>query len=343
MIQPTLTKLLDGQNLSRTEAQAVMAEIMGGEVSPVLIASFLIALRMKGETVEELTGFAEAMRDKMMAVHPKAKPLVDTCGTGGDSFKTFNISTAAAFVAAGAGVAIAKHGNRAVSGICGSADVLEALGVKLDLTPEQISNCVDEVGIGFMFAPGLHPAMKHAGPVRREIGVRTVFNLLGPLANPARAQAQVLGVYSAAHTETHAAVLKNLGSKRALVVHGLDGLDEISTTGPTQVSELLDGEVCTRTVTPEEFGLARVNRDDLKSGTTAQENAELLVNVLEGQRGPRRDIVLLNAAAALIAAGKATDFAGGIEQAALSIDCGNALSKLEALRGFSQRYAIVAA
>jgi len=337
MLQSLLGRLVEGQHLSRQEAQAAMLEIMEGEMSPVLMAAFLVALRMKGETVEEITGFAEAMREKMTAVRPKARPLVDTCGTGGDRIKTFNISTAAAFVAAGAGAAIAKHGNRAVSGVCGSADVLEALGIRLEQTPQQIADCIDEVGIGFMFAPSLHPAMKHAMPVRREMGIRTVFNLLGPLANPAGAQAQVLGVYSPALTECHAQVLRNLGSEKALVVHGLEGLDEISTTGPTQVSELADGEVRTRRISPEDFGLRKANIEDLRSGANPQENAAMVVEVLEGKPGPRRDIVLLNAAAALIAAGKAAGFPRGLEIAAEAIDSGRARAKLEELRDYTQR------
>jgi len=337
MIQPYLAKLVERTDLSRTEAQAAMLEMMEGNVTPVLMAAFLVALRMKGETVDEVTGLAEAMREKMTPVCPKARPLVDTCGTGGDKVKTFNISTAAAFAAAGAGAAIAKHGNRAVSGVCGSADVLEALEIRLDLTPQQVADCIDRVGIGFMFAPSLHPAMKHAAPVRREMGIRTVFNLLGPLANPARAQAQVLGVYSPALTESHARVLKNLGSERALVVHGMEGLDEISVAGPTQVSELADGEVRTRTIVPEEFGLSRASIEDLRSGSNPRENAEMLVQVLEGKIGPKRDAVLLNAAGALIAAAKASSFREGILMAAESIDSGLAMRKLDALRSYSQK------
>ncbi len=338
MLQSLLRKLIEGQHLSRQEAEAGMLEIMEGKASPVLIAAFLVSLRMKGETVEEITGFAQAMREKMTAVCPKVRPLVDTCGTGGDKVKTFNISTAAAFVTAGAGVAIAKHGNRAVSGTCGSADVLEALGVKLDLAPQQIADCIDEVGIGFLFAPALHTAMKHAGPIRREMGIRTVFNLLGPLANPCLAQAQLLGVYSPALTESHAQVLKNLGSQKALVVHGLEGLDEISTAGPTQVSELTNGGISTRTISPEDFGLRRANLEELRSGATPQENATMLLEVLKGKPGPRRDIVLFNAAAALIAGGKAADFPQGLALAAEAVDTGHALAKLEALRIYTQKY-----
>jgi len=331
-----LQKLLTKEDLSREEARAAMLEIMEGKSSPAQIAAFLVALRMKGETVEETTGFAEAMREKMTPVTPKARPLVDTCGTGGDGAKTFNISTTAAFIAAGAGASIAKHGNRAVSSPCGSADVLEALGVAINLSPEQIADCIDEVGIGFMFAPSMHPAMKYAAPVRKELGVRTVFNLLGPLANPALAQAQVLGVYASPLTESHAGVLKNLGSRRALVVHGLDGLDEITTTGPTQISELTEGEVYTYHFSPQDYGLTRADPKDLGCGGDAQENARILLAVLEGKPGPKRDIVLLNAAAALIAADLAKDFKQGLTLAAEAIDSGKARAKLQALQTYTR-------
>jgi anthranilate phosphoribosyltransferase len=330
-----LQKLLLKADLSREEARSAMLEIMEGKYTPAQIAAFLVALRMKGETLEEITGFAEAMREKMTRVSPQARPLVDTCGTGGDGARTFNISTAAAFVAAGAGAAIAKHGNRAVSSPCGSADVLEALGVTITLTPQQIADCIDAVGIGFMFAPGLHPAMKYAAPVRKELGVRTVFNLLGPLANPASAQAQVLGVYASALTEAHAGVLKNLGSRRALVVHGLDGLDEITTTGPTQISELIDGEVNTYHFSAEDYGLTRAEPGDLAGGADPGENARILLAVLEGKPGPRRDIVLLNAAAALLAADIVKDFRQGLALAAEAIDSGRARAKLQALQAYT--------
>lgn len=330
-----LPKLLAKEDLTREEARAAMLEIMEGKNSPAQIAAFLVALRLKGETVAEITGFAEAMREKMTPVAPKSRPLVDTCGTGGDGAKTFNISTAAAFVAAGAGASIAKHGNRAVSSPCGSADVLEALGITIALTPRQIADCIDGVGIGFMFAPGLHPAMKYAAPVRKELGIRTVFNLLGPLANPASAQAQVLGVYSPTLTEAHAGVLKNLGSRRALVVHGLDGLDEITTTGPTQISELLDGEVNTYHLSPQDYGLACVEVKDLGCGATPKDNAQMLLEVLEGKPGPRREVVLLNAAAALIAADIAKDFRQGLQLATEAIDSGKARAKVQALKDYT--------
>jgi anthranilate phosphoribosyltransferase len=337
MIQTALSQLVEGKHLDRADAQATMASIMEGTASPTLIAAFLVALRMKGETVEEITGFAEAMRAHMVPVSPQARPLVDTCGTGGDRMRTFNISTAAAFVAAGAGVAIAKHGNRAVSSTCGSADVLEALGIKIDMPAAQVADCIDQVGIGFMFAPAMHPAMKHAGPVRREMAIRTVFNMLGPLANPAQAQAQVLGVYSPALTEFHAQVLKNLGSTRALVVHGLEGLDEISTVGPTRISELKDGVVNTYELQPEDVGLSRTSLEELRSGDCPQENAKLLVEILEGKDGPRRDIVILNAAAALLCAGKSRDLCSGVSLAQQTIDSGQALQKLDALRAYTEQ------
>ncbi len=260
MIADLVRKAADGQDLSAEEANAAMTEIMGGEASAVQIAAFLVAMRMKGETVEEVTEFARVMREHVLPVEVKRRPVVDTCGTGGDAIKTFNVSTAAAFVAAGAGVAVAKHGNRSVTSKCGSADVLEALDIKFDLPPEAVAKCIDEIGIGFMFAPAYHPAMKHAGPVRRELGLRTVFNALGPLTNPARAEAQVMGVYRPELTELHASVLRNLGSRRALVVHGEGGLDELSTFGPTQVAELRDGEIRTYRVTPEEVGLSSRSR-----------------------------------------------------------------------------------
>jgi len=335
MIQEALRKMVEREDLSRDEAQAAMLEIMDGQVSPTMMASFLVALRMKGETVDEITGFAAAMRNKMLKVNPKARPLVDTCGTGGDKVKSFNISTAAALVATGAGVAIAKHGNRAVSSACGSADVLETLGVKLDLTPQQVSDCIDEVGIGFMFAPVFHPAMKYAGPVRKEMGIRTVFNLLGPLANPANATVQLLGVYAPTLTEFHANALKNLGIKKALVVHGLESLDEVSTTGATQISTLADGKVTTDIISPEDVGIKKASLADLACGGSIQENADILVSILKGETGPRRDIVLLNASAVMVAADVATDLKQGLEIAAESIDSGKAMAKLEQLRDYT--------
>jgi anthranilate phosphoribosyltransferase len=331
MIADAIRKLTERKDLAAEEAHAAMAEIMSGEATPVQIAAFLVALRMKGETVGEVTEFARVMREHVVPARPTRRPLVDTCGTGGDGLNTFNISTTAAFVAAGAGAAVAKHGNRSASSKCGSADVLEALGLRVQQTPEEVAKYVDEVGLGFMFAPAYHPAMKHAGPVRRELAMRTVFNALGPLTNPAGAEAQVLGVYSPALTEMHAAVLGNLRSKRAFVVHGLDGMDEISTLGPTRVTELQDGRVRTYELTPEEVGLSRARREELAGGAP-QENAELLVSILEGAQGAPRDIVLLNAAAAIVAAGLAETLAEGLTVARESVDSGRALQKLRQLQ-----------
>ncbi len=331
MIADLVRKAAERQDLSADEAQAAMSAIMDGEATPAQIAAFLVAMRMKGETVDEVTAFARVMRAHVLPVKTSRRPLVDTCGTGGDDIKTFNVSTAAAFVAAGAGVAIAKHGNRSVTSKCGSADVLEALGIRFDLPPDRVARCVDEVGIGFMFAPAYHPAMKHAAPVRRELGLRTVFNALGPLTNPAMADAQVLGVYRPEMTELHAGVLKNLGSRRAYVVHGVGGLDELSTLGETRVAELKNGEVRTYTIAPEDLGLRRARPEDLQ-GRTPEENARTLMAILEGEKGPARDIVVLNAAAAIAAGGKTETLAEAMPLAEESLDSGAALGKLHELR-----------
>ncbi len=312
-----------------------MQSIMAGEATAAQIAGFLIALRMKGETVEEITGFARAMRAAAVKVEAKSRPLVDTCGTGGDGSHTFNISTAAAFIAAGAGVKVAKHGNRAASSQCGSADVLEALGVNINLSPEQVARCIDEVGIGFLFARSFHPAMRHAAPVRSELGVRTVFNLLGPLTNPAGATRQVMGVFDAQWVEPIAQVLKNLGAERAFVVHGAGGLDEISTLGATHVADVTPDGVSCYTIAPEDFGIARATLDALRGGTKEQ-NAEMVLECLGTVPSPRRDIALLNAAAAIVAAGLAKDLKEGLERAQQSADSGAARGKLEALTAFSQ-------
>lgn len=334
-----LQQLVDRRDLSRQQAIEVMEMLMAGQVSEAQTAAMLIALRMKGETVEELTGFALVMRRRASPVCPQPAAagqwLVDTCGTGGDASGTFNISTAAAFVAAGAGARIAKHGNRSVSSRCGSADVLEALGVRIDLTPDRIAQCIDRVGIGFLFAPQLHEAMKHVMPARRQLRIRTVFNLLGPLTNPACAQAHVLGVYSRSLVETIAEVLKNLGVRRAMVVCGEDGLDEISLTAPTDVAEVRDGHVDTYRLRPEQFGLKRVEMGDLKGGDPAA-NAQMIRAILAGDQGARADIVRFNAAAALYMAGRAADLAEGLELARGSISGGNALEALEALIRLTQ-------
>ncbi len=339
-IKTAINQVMNGQSLNVDEAEEVMSQIMGGEATPAQIGAYLMALRMKGETVAEITGSVRAMRRSAVAVRPAVSPmdLVDTCGTGGDGAGTFNISTTAAFVVAGTGQKVAKHGNRSVSSKSGSADVLLALGVNLDLTPEQVAQAIDRVGIGFLFAPKLHPAMKHAIGPRREMGVRTIFNILGPLTNPAGARAQVIGVYDGQLTEPLANVLGQLGSKGAFVVHGHGGLDELTTTGPNRVSRLQAGQVATETLDPADLGFARANPADLAGGT-AEENAEITRNILAGrERGARRDVVVLNSAAALVAAGKATDLVGGIELANESIDSGAALAVLDEFIAFTQQF-----
>ncbi len=318
------------------EAAQVMEEIMEGQVTPAQFGAFVTALRLKGETVEEIAGLARTMRAKAIPVRVN-EPVVDTCGTGGDGSATFNISTAAAFVVAGAGLKVAKHGNRAMSSQCGSADVLEALGVKIDLTAEQVERCLEEVGIGFMFAPAFHPAMKYAAAPRREIGIRTVFNILGPLTNPAGAKAQVLGVADGSLLEKMALVLKSLGCHHALVVHGEDGLDEITITAKTHVCELKDGRIKSYTISPEDFGLSRASLDSLKGGT-AEQNAALLRSILTGASGPQRDVVLMNAAAALLAGDRVASLKPGIDLAREAIDSGRALAKLEQLIKLTQSF-----
>ncbi len=334
-IKEAIGKVMLGEHLLGEEAEAVMGQIMAGEATPAQIGAFLIALRLKGETVEEITGCARAMRRSAIPVRPRRQDLVDTCGTGGDKTGTFNISTTAAFVVAGAGLGVAKHGNRSVSSRCGSADLLEALGVNLELAPEQVADCIDEVGIGFLFAPRFHPAMKHAIGPRREMGVRTIFNILGPLTNPAGATRQIMGVYDPSLTSPLAQVLGKLGAQAAFVVHGADGLDELSTTGVNRVSHLQDGSVKDFSLDPAELGLPGARLEDLRGGT-AEENAQITQAILAGERGPRRDVVLLNAAAALVAGGMARDFKEGLQQAAEAIDSGMAREKLEGLVAFSQ-------
>ena len=334
MIRETIQKVVDGHDLTERETVDTMNEIMSGEATPAQVASFITALRIKGETIEEITGAARVMREKSTKIHTKHPFVVDTCGTGGDGSHSFNISTTAAFVVAGAEIPVAKHGNRAASSQSGSADVLKALGVNIEIGPEQVGACLDDVGIGFLFAVTLHGAMKYAIGPRREIGIRTIFNVLGPLTNPAGAQAQVLGVYAPTLTKSLANVLKNLGSQRALVVHGGDGLDEITTTTTTQVSELSDGAVNTYTLDPTELGIPTAQPGDLKGGTP-EENAEMTLSVLSGEKGPKRDIVLLNAAAAIVAGGKAADIAAGLAVAEESIDSGQALERLEGLKAKS--------
>jgi anthranilate phosphoribosyltransferase len=325
-----LHKVARRENLSEQEAAEVLGEILRGEATPALISGLLVALRMKGETVDEVVGFARAMRAaaakvELTTVEPAS--LVDTCGTGGAGLHSFNISTASAFVAAGAGAAVAKHGNRSISSRCGSADVLEALGAKVALQPQQVAGSIESVGIGFLFAPLIHPAMKHAQPTRAELKMRTVFNLLGPLTNPAGAGAQLVGVFEAGLVPLLAAAMARLGVRRAFVVHGDDGLDEITTTGPTTAREVVDGNVLERVFHPEDFGLERARPQDLVGGD-ANDCAAILRAILDGERGPRRDIVVANAAAALVAAGRAQEFREGASLAAESIDSGRAREKL---------------
>lgn len=333
-----ITQAAEGRDLTEAQAENAMSLMMNGDASPAQVAAFLIALRIKGETVEEITGCARVMRAKASKVTHSQPMAVDTCGTGGDRSNTFNISTTSAFVVAGAGVPVAKHGNRAASSLTGSADVLEALGVNLTLTPEQVGACIDEIGIGFMFAPALHSSMKHVAPVRREIGMRTIFNVLGPLTNPAGAQAQVMGVFHPSLTEPLARVLGNLGCKHALVVHGLDGVDEISISGPTVVSEMEDGFVHTYRIVPEDVGIDRAPREYIRGGTK-EENARISEAILAGESGPRRDVVLLNAAAALLAAGAVRSLRDGVKAAEQSIDSGAAGRALDGLRRLSQALA----
>lgn len=340
LVRAALHRVAVRQDLAESEADAAMLEILRGDSTPALTASLLTALRMKGETVDEVTGFARAMRASAVSVRPEKTPperLVDTCGTGGDGGKTFNISTAAAFVVAGAGVAVAKHGNRSISSRCGSADVLEQLGVNVDLAAEHVARSIDETGIGFLFAPRMHPAMKHAGPVRRELGMRTVFNMLGPLSNPAGAAIQVTGVYEDRIVPLAARVLANLGTRRALVVHGSDGMDEITLTGPTRFAEVRDGAIRQDTLSPRDFGLELASPASLAGGDAAA-NAQILSSVLGGQRGAARDVVVLNAGAALCIAGLADGWSAGAALAAESIHSGAAARKLAALAEFSRAH-----
>jgi len=349
MITEALQRIAnDRESLTREEARAVMTEVFSGSATDAQIAALLVALHMKGETVEEIVGFAEAIRAvaEPLPLHDAStvsvsgigpSPLVDTCGTGGDATGTFNISTAAAFVVAGAGVRVAKHGNRSLSSKCGSADVMEALGIKISLPSAVLAACLEEVGIVFLFAPAMHSAMKYVQPARRELRLRTIFNLLGPLTNPARASAQVVGVYSLDLVEKVAEALSMLGTHRALVVHGLDGLDEITITGPTRIAEVREGSVRTYEVTPEEFGMKRAQLEDISGGDAAA-NAAIIRGILAGKKSPKRDVVLLNAAAALVAAGKVEHLADAVPLAAQSIDSGAAAAKLETLVKFTNTY-----
>ncbi|MFC2031319.1 anthranilate phosphoribosyltransferase [Chloroflexota bacterium] len=343
MIRDTIHQLLEGGSLPAEQAEAVMDQIMTGTATPAQIAGFLVALRVKGETADEITGCARAMRRAAVQVRPSRTDVVDTCGTGGDRVGTFNISTTAAFVVAGAGLGVAKHGNRNVSSQSGSADVLEVLGISLSMTPERVAQAIDEIGIGILFAPNFHPAMRHAIGPRRELGIRTVFNVLGPLTNPAGANAQVLGVYDASLTEVLARVLQQLGTRAALVVHGHGGLDELTTTGSNQVSYFGvlpgNGDVVTEMLDPRELGFRVAEPEELRGGDP-MDNASITCAVLDGRdNSARRDVVLLNAAAALVAGGAAADLAEGVACAADSIDSGAALRTLQALVDFSSQLA----
>ena len=335
MIQAALADLLDGRSLSRGQAREVMDEVMRGAATSAQIGAFLVALRLKGETADEIAGCAEAMRAHVVPVRPERDDLVDTAGTGGDGASTINISTAAAIVAAAAGAGVAKHGNRAVSSESGSADVLEALGFSLEQPPERIARSIDELGFGFMFAPLHHPAMAHAAPVRKELATRTVFNVLGPLTNPAGARAQVIGVYSAALVRSLAEVLAQLGARRAFVVHGAYGIDELSPAGPNLVCEVDAGVVRERELDPRsELGVARCDPSELRGGS-AQENAQAIRDVFGGADGGRRDAILLNAAGAIAAAGHAADLREGLELARGALDSGAAGERLDELARFT--------
>ena len=340
MIQDALQRLLDGRDLGRDGARSVMAEVMAGEATPAQIAGFLVALRAKGETADEIAGCAEAMRAHVLVVRPDRDDLVDTAGTGGDGARTFNISTAAALVAAAAGAGVAKHGNRAVSSASGSADVLEALGFQLELPPGRIARSIDELGFGFLFAPAHHPAMRHAASVRRELATRTVFNVLGPLTNPAGARSQVVGVYSRELVRTIADVLASLGARRAFVVHGAHGIDELSPAGPNLVCEVVDGRVVERTIDPVELGVRHCSPDELAGGTP-EENAATIRDVFAGADGGRRDAILLNAAGAIAAGGLVRDLREGLELAREAVDSGAAGERLERLVAFSRAEAAV--
>jgi anthranilate phosphoribosyltransferase len=335
MIQRLMAQVLEGRDLTREEAREAMREIMQGDATQAQIAGFLIALRAKGETADEIAGCAEAMREHVLPVQPKRVDLVDTAGTGGDGRSTLNISTAAALLAAAAGAGVAKHGNRAASSQTGSADVLEALGFELELPPARIAQSIDELGFGFMFAQAHHPAMKHAAPVRRELGTRTVFNVLGPLTNPARARAQVVGVYSPGLVRPVAEALAQLGARRAFVVHGAGGIDELSPVGPNAVCEVVDGGVRDRVIDPQEYGIEPCPLDDLRGGPP-EENAAAIRRIFAGERGGARDAILLNASGAIAAGGHAADLREGLELAREALDSGAAAARLDELVEFTR-------
>lgn len=336
MIRDALAKLADRTNLSTQEAEEVMSEIMDGAATPAQIAAYLMGLRQKGETVEEIVGSASAMRSRATRIRVGAQIVVDTCGTGGDGAHTFNISTTAALVVAGAGITVAKHGNRSISSKSGSADVLSALGVKIDLTPDRVADCIDEVGIGFLFAPLYHGAMKHCAGPRQEMGIRTLLNVLGPLTNPAGATHQVIGVYDAKLTEVLGQVLLQLGSQHCFVLHGMDGLDEITLSDRTKVSEGKGGVVSTYFTAPEEFDLQRVGRKEFAGGAP-EDNARITKDILQGRKGPKRDIVCLNAAPAMVVGQKAKTLKEGFRLAQHVIDSGAAAEKLDRLIAYTQK------
>lgn len=338
MIKEAIKIIIEGKNLKEKEAIEVMNEIMSGNATDAQIGAFITVLRIKGESLDEITGCARVMREKALRVKisPDIGEIVDTCGTGGDGSNTFNISTAAAFVVAGAGLKVAKHGNKSVSSQCGSADVLQEMGINIQLSPDKVAESIKNVGIGFIFAPLFHGAMKYAIGPRKEIGIRTIFNILGPLTNPAYATAQVLGVYDGRLTTVMAHVLMNMGIRRAFVVHGTDGIDEITITGNTRISELKEGRVRTYNINPDKFGLKKARISSIRGGT-AGDNAKIILSVLKGEKGPRRDVVLLNSAAAIIAGNKARIFKEGIKLAGESIDSGNALKKFQQMKEFSNK------
>lgn len=339
MIRDALARLADRSSLSAQEAEQVMSEIMDGQATPSQIAAYLMGLRQKGETVEEIAGSVRAMRMRATKIRVGAQVVVDTCGTGGDGAHTFNISTTAAFVVAGAGVTVAKHGNRSVSSRCGSADVLKALGVMIDLSPDRVADCIDEVGIGFLFAPLYHGAMKHCAGPRQEMGIRTLLNVLGPLTNPAGATHQVIGVYDANLTDVLGQVLLQLGSQHCFVLHGMDGLDEVTLSDRTKVSEGQGGVVSSYFITPEEFGLSRVARKEYAGGDP-EVNARITQDILQGRKSPKRDIVCLNAAPAMVAAQQAKTLQDGFRLAQHTIDSGAAADKLERLIRYTQKVSI---
>jgi len=343
MIKNAISHVVDGNDLSESDMVEVMNQIMGGEATPAQIGAFITALRMKGETVEEISGAARVMRAHATPIrvgaaldldreeiNSDAETILDTCGTGGSGTKSFNISTTVAFIVAACGIKVAKHGNRSVSSACGSADVLEKLGVNLDVTPAVVEACIDELNVGFLYAPALHGAMKYAIGPRREIGIRTIFNVLGPLTNPAKASRQVLGVYRQELVEPMAEVLCRLGCQRGFVVHGCDGMDEVTLTGPTHIAQIVDGEIRVSTIDPEDYGLECCSLEELQGGN-AEENAIIVREILHGKPGPKRDIVLLNSAFALVAAGVVDDIPAGLDMARQTIDTGLATVKLEGL------------